>query len=86
MHCYRCGRHLDSKATHLRRRVAVGEWSRQSYGRGGGRSIIRKTGMRVVCDSCAKWVDATEVRNAAKQWIQLGIVLLVLAITLVMVG
>jgi len=80
MHCYRCGRQIDSKATHLRRRVAVGEWVTKRYVRGGAASQVQKHGMRVVCPSCARWLDAAPRIREARQWAVIWILLLALVL------
>lgn len=80
MHCYRCGRLIDTKATHLRRRVAVGEWVTKRYGRGGAASQVQKHGMRVVCVPCARRIDATPRIREVKQWTIIGFLLTLLAV------
>ena len=80
MHCYRCGRLIDGKATHLRRRVAVGEWVTKRYGRGGKVSQVEKHGMRVVCASCVRAIDAVPRIRVAKQWIIIGLLFIGLVV------
>lgn len=83
MYCYRCGRFIESSQPHLRRRVPVGEWLRKSYGRGTSSSVVQKHGMRIVCRSCAHWIDQLPVRNAIRQWVQIAVLLVILALSLV---
>jgi len=84
MHCYRCGRQIDGKATQLRRRVAVGEWITKRYARVGTVSQVQKHGMRVVCASCARRIDDVPRIREVRQWAIIGLLLLLLGLLLFM--
>lgn len=58
----------------------MGEWLRKGYGKGASSSVVQKHGMRIVCRSCANWIDRLPVRNAFKQWVQIAVLLLILSL------
>lgn len=81
--CYICGRPLNESRYRLRRRVKTGEWVRRDYRSGKPSSVQNRYGSRIVCQGCAKWIDARDLRSAKWQWIQLaGAVLIVLLLAL----
>lgn len=76
--CYICGRPLNESRYRLRRRVKTGEWVRRDYRSGRPASVQNRYGARIVCQGCAKWIDARDMRSAQRQWIQIGAFLIVL--------
>lgn len=62
MHCYLCGRLMQSDATYKRRRVRVGERIRTVYRSGKRVESVASYGIRVVCQRCAHFLDKQ------KQW------------------
>lgn len=77
--CYHCGRPLNESRYRLRRRVKTGEWVRRDYRSGKPSSVQNRYGSRIVCQGCAKWIDARDLRGARWQWIQLALALTLLA-------
>ncbi|MCC6687212.1 MAG: hypothetical protein IT205_09515 [Fimbriimonadaceae bacterium] len=80
--CYICGRPLNVSRYRLRRRVKTGEWVRRDYRSGKPNSVQNRYGSRIVCQGCAKWIDARDARSARWQWIQIGLVVGLLMILL----
>lgn len=78
--CYICGRPLNESRYRLRRRVKTGEWVRRDYRSGKPSSVQNRYGSRIVCQGCAKWIDARDLRGARWQWIQLLVALVVLLV------
>jgi hypothetical protein len=78
--CYICGRPLNESRYRLRRRVKTGEWIRRDYRSGKSSSVQNRYGSRIVCQGCAKWVDAHDLRSARWQWIQIAAALTVVLI------
>ncbi|MBA4293202.1 hypothetical protein C0431_09545 [bacterium] len=81
--CYICGRPLNESRTRLRRNVKTGEWVRRDYRTGKPMSVQKRFGTRIVCQGCAKWIDARDLRSARWQWIQLGLALVVVGFLLI---
>ncbi len=73
--CYICGRPLNESRYRLRRRVKTGEWVRRDFRSEKPSSVQKRYGSRIVCQGCAKWIDARDTRSARWQWIQIGFAL-----------
>lgn len=80
--CYICGRPLNESRYRLRRRVKTGEWIRRDYRSEKPSSVQNRYGSRIVCQGCAKWIDAHDFRSARWEWIQIGLVVGLLLILL----
>lgn len=70
--CYICGRPLNESRHRLRRRVKTGESIRHDYRSAKPSSVQNRYGPRIVCQGCAKWIDARDVRSTRWQWLQLA--------------
>ena len=81
--CYICGRPLNESRRRLRRRVKTGEWVRNDYRSGKPSSVQNRFGPRIVCQGCAKRIDARDVRSARWQWIQIALLLVVIVCLLI---
>ncbi len=69
--CYVCGRPLNESRYRLRRKVQTGEWVRRVYRRGGGMTVAKRYGSRVVCRGCASRLDMRNLQSERWQKIQL---------------
>jgi len=61
--CFKCGRSIPASAPHIRRRVVTGAYERRNYP---GRKVINTQttyGMRIVCRSCAGFLDRSDLRR-----------------------
>jgi len=82
--CYRCGKSIPPSRYQLRRKVKTGEWLRRNYAKDKVSSVNVHYGIRIVCKSCARSIDAEARRlELLKNW-ELGIALFVLLVLICM--
>jgi DNA-directed RNA polymerase subunit N (RpoN/RPB10) len=55
--CFRCGQLIAADKRHFRRRVRTGDRSRVVTAKQRTKETVTSFGMRVVCSSCARYLD-----------------------------
>ncbi len=78
--CYLCGRKISNDTRLIRRKVKTGEYVRKRYTPYRLSAIQSSFGMRIVCKSCASFLDKQAFRSEllSHVWVLAALVLFVL--------
>jgi len=80
--CYRCGRPIPSTSFKLRRKVKTGESIHRRYPNPNISALRTTYGIRLVCAACASSIDREEARRNLRQYVELGLALLLLLVAI----
>lgn len=80
--CFLCGRKNPPDVRQVRRKVKTGEWIRKRYQSPRVNSTQSHFGMRIVCPSCAKFLDRQQIKS--ELWKHAGVLALLFGLFILM--